>query len=240
MSSLEITENDSIKLGTFLSVVVEYSRAKPKFIKVLTNSAYVRKYVAGRGDFAEIDVTDSLEQAMEGLLGRRTGSYIKGQSGAAQEEFLSAAAPRKSEEIRMRFEGEQTVAPDMDDAHANLRIAIVDDDIVIQEFIKTAFSDANYEIDIYDNGQEYIRSGKEAVYDLIFLDLMMPVMDGFETLRAMAARGVRKPVIVLSALSKQETVIKALQLGVSSYLIKPLKLEDIRKKATEILRTTFR
>jgi DNA-binding response OmpR family regulator len=68
---------------------------------------------------------------------------------------------------------------------------------------------------------------------------MMPVMDGFETLRAMAARGIRTPVIVLSALSKQETVIQALQLGVRSYLIKPLKPEDIRKKATEILRTNF-
>jgi DNA-binding response OmpR family regulator len=64
-------------------------------------------------------------------------------------------------------------------------------------------------------------------------------MDGFETLRVMSLNGIKKPVIVLSALSKQETVIKALQLGVRSYLIKPLKPEDIRKKTTEILRANF-
>ncbi|MDR3200513.1 MAG: response regulator [Spirochaetales bacterium] len=241
MSSLEITANDSLKLGTLLSVIVEYSRAKPRFIKVLTNSAYVRQYVMGRADFSEIDVASSLEQAMDGLLGRKTGSYIKGDSRVVQEEFLSAAAPPKDadEKIQMRFEGEQTVTPDITGAPENLCVAIVDDDIVIQEFIKTAFLDTSFEIDTYNNGQEYLQSGKANQYDLIFLDLMMPVMDGFETLRSMAAKGIRKPVIVLSALSKQETVIKALKLGVRSYLIKPLEPEEIRKKATEILRTNF-
>ncbi|MCL1818793.1 MAG: response regulator [Spirochaetaceae bacterium] len=239
MSSLDITANDSIKLGTLLSVVVEYSQAKPKYVKVLTSSDYVRKYVISRGDFAEIDVTSNLEEAMEGLLGRRTGSYIRGDSGAVQDEFLTAASPRKSEEIKMRFEGEQTVAPEMPEGSEVPHIAVVDDDFVSQEFIKTAFTGTNYVLETYNNGEEFLKSGRENQCDLIFLDLMMPVMDGFETLRAMAARGIKKPVIVLSALSKQETVIKALQMGVRSYLIKPLKADDIRKKTTEILKMNF-
>jgi DNA-binding response OmpR family regulator len=241
MSSLEITENDSIKLGAFLSVIVEYSRAKPKFIRILTNSAYVRKYVEGRADFSDIDVTSTLEQAMDGLLGRRTGSYIKGSGGVVQEEFLAVTASRKNadEEIRMSFAGEKTLAPDEEEPREDMHVAIVDDDFVIQEFIKTAFINTRYNIDTYNNGQEYISSGKETDYHLVFLDLMMPLMDGFETLRAMAARGIKTPVIVLSALSKQETVIQALRLGVRSYLIKPLKPEDIRRKTTEILRTNF-
>ncbi|MCL1818316.1 MAG: response regulator, partial [Spirochaetaceae bacterium] len=241
MSSLDITANDSIKLGILLSVIVEYSQAKPKFIRILTNSDYVRKYVINRTDFAEIDVTTSLEEAMEGLLGRRTGSYIRGAGGAAQDEFLTAVEPKKEKdgEIKMRFEGEQTVAPDMPDTREAPRIAIVDDDLVSQEFIKTAFTGTNYMLEVYNNGQEFLESGNENLYDLIFLDLMMPVMDGFETLRALTARGIKKPVIVLSALSKQETVVKALQMGVNSYLIKPLKADDIRKKTTEILKMNF-
>ena len=239
MSSLEITANDSIKLGTLLSVIVEYSQAKPRYVKILTSSDYVRKYVRSRGDFAEIDVVSNLEEAMEGLLGRRTGSYIRGTDGAAQDEFLTAAVTQKDEEIRMRFAGEQTVAPDIPEEQEAPRIAIVDDDFIIQEFIKTAFTGTNYVLETYDNGSEFLKSGKENQYNLIFMDLMMPVMDGFETLRALAVRGIRRPVIVLSALSKQETVIKALQLGVRSYLIKPLKAEDVRKKATEILKMNF-
>jgi DNA-binding response OmpR family regulator len=241
MSNLEIAANDSLKLGSLLSVIVEYSQAKPKFIKILTNSAYIRHYVEGRSDFAEIDVTGSLEHAMDGLLGRKTGSFIKGDNMGVQEEFLAAAAPRREadEEIQMRFAQEAPAAPSLTDIAASMSIAVVDDDLVIQEFIKTAFIDTSFEVDTYNNGGEYLKSGKEKNYDVIFLDLMMPVMDGFETLRNMALNGIKKPVIVLSALSKQETVIKALQLGVRSYLIKPLKPEDIRKKTTEILRANF-
>ncbi|MDR1316018.1 MAG: response regulator [Spirochaetales bacterium] len=241
MSSIDITANDSLKLGSFLSVVVEYSRAKPKFVKILTTCEYIRQYVEGRSDFSEIDVTSSLEHAMDGLLGRKTGSYIKGDNMGLQEEFLSAAAPRKEadEEIQMRFAQETPAVSTLADAAANMCIAVVDDDLVIQEFIKTAFIDTGFTVDTYNNGDEYLKSGKEGNYDLIFLDLMMPVLDGFETLRAMALRGIKKPVIVLSALSKQETVIKALQLGVRSYLIKPLKPEEIRKKTTEILHANF-
>ncbi|MDA3950730.1 MAG: hypothetical protein PF508_16105 [Spirochaeta sp.] len=49
----------------------------------------------------------------------------------------------------------------------------------------------------------------------------------------------RPPIIVLSALSKRETVMQALQLGVSSYMIKPLKPQAIRVKASEILQMNF-
>ncbi|MDR1179808.1 MAG: response regulator [Spirochaetales bacterium] len=241
MSNIDITANDSLKLGSFLSVVVEYSHAKPKFVKILTTCEYIRQYVGSRSDFSEIDVTNSLEQAMDGLLGRKTGSFMKGDNMGLQEEFLSAAAPRKEaeEEIQMRFAHEAPAVSALSETAANMRIAVVDDDLVIQEFIKTAFIDTGFTVDTYNNGDEYLKSGKEQNYDLIFLDLMMPVLDGFETLRAMASKGIKKPVIVLSALSKQETVIKALQLGVRSYLIKPLKPEDVRKKTTEILHANF-
>jgi CheY-like chemotaxis protein len=241
MSNLEIAANDSLKLGSLLSVIVEYSQAKPKFIKVLTNSPYIRQYVEGRTDFADIDVTGNLEQAMDGLLGRKTGSYIKGDKMGVQEEFLSTASPRNGadEEIQMRFAGEGPAVLDITDPSANMRIAVVDDDLVIQEFIKTAFIDTSFEVETYNNGEDFLKCGKEKTYDLIFLDLMMPVMDGFETLRSMAAKGLKKPVIVLSALSQQETVIKALQLGVRSYLIKPLNPLEIRKKTTEILHANF-
>ena len=239
MSSLEITANDSIKLGTLLSVVVEYSRAKPKHIKVLTGSSYVRKYVRSRGDFAEIDVVDRLEDAMDGLLGRKTGSYITGADGAVQSEFLTAATPKKNEEIKMSFQQEMPVVSDVPQARKAPRIAIVDDDFVIQEFIQTAFTGTDYVLEAYNNGKEFLASGKEDSYELIFLDIMMPVMDGFETLRAMAERDIKKPVIVLSAVSRQEIVVEALQLGVRSYMIKPLKAEEIRKKTTEILQAIF-
>ncbi len=68
---------------------------------------------------------------------------------------------------------------------------------------------------------------------------MMPEMNGFEVLKVMKERQVKVPIIVLSALSKRESVVEALKFGVKSYVIKPLKPEWIRKKATEVLALSF-
>ena len=77
------------------------------------------------------------------------------------------------------------------------------------------------------------------IQTLVFLDLMMPEMDGFQVLQNIKQIEKRPPIIVLSALSKRETVMQALQLGVSSYMIKPLKPQTIRMKASEILQMNF-
>lgn len=239
MSNIEIRPDDSLKLSALLSVVSEYSGIRTRMIKILTNSAYVRTFIDSRKDFSEIEVTNNLEKAMDGLLGRKTGSYIDGDRKVVHQEFLSAATPKKpqDEKIQFRFEGERV--QDISFIKEKLRFAVVDDDPVIQEFVKAAFSDTPFEISVYDNGKLFLDVYREDAFDMIFLDLMMPVMDGFETLKNLVELKNKIPVIVLSALSRKETVIKALTFGVRSYLIKPLKPEWIRKKATEILQMNF-
>jgi DNA-binding response OmpR family regulator len=64
-------------------------------------------------------------------------------------------------------------------------------------------------------------------------------MNGFQVLEAVRQRGIEIPIIVLSALSQRDSVVKAVQYGVKSYLIKPLEPEAIRKKAAEVLRVNF-
>ncbi|MFP4567190.1 MAG: response regulator, partial [Spirochaetaceae bacterium] len=68
MSSIEVSSQDSLKVATLLQNVVEYSKARLSNIKILTNSDYVVRYVGNSKEFSEIEVTDSLERAMDGLL----------------------------------------------------------------------------------------------------------------------------------------------------------------------------
>jgi DNA-binding response OmpR family regulator len=75
--------------------------------------------------------------------------------------------------------------------------------------------------------------------DLIFLDLMMPQKNGFEVLEALRERDDNIPVIILSALSRKETVLKAMSYGIKSYLIKPLKPEEVFSKAVEVFESNF-
>ncbi|MFO7780033.1 MAG: response regulator [Spirochaetia bacterium] len=242
MSSIEVTSQDSLKLATLIQNIVEYSGARPANIKILTNSEYVQRYIENSDDFSEIEVTNSLETAMDGLLGRKAGSYMDSESRTVQQEFLTASAPKKDsgETINMKFEGERTQDFHLNDLGSSIKLAVVDDDFVIQELIKTAFSDTEFQVSTYDNGAEFLADYADRNYDLVFLDLMMPEMNGFQVLEEVNSRGGEKPpIIVLSALSKRETVIDALKYGVKSYIIKPLKPEWIRKKATEVLKLNF-
>ena len=71
------------------------------------------------------------------------------------------------------------------------------------------------------------------------MDLLMPNKDGFEVLSQLKALDTRYPVIVLSAVTERDIVLRAYNLGIRSYLIKPLKPQDIFKKSIEVLRPDF-
>jgi DNA-binding response OmpR family regulator len=68
---------------------------------------------------------------------------------------------------------------------------------------------------------------------------MMPKVDGFSVLNFHRTRNISVPVIVLSAVTQRDTVIRAFQMGIKSYLTKPLKPDAIFKKAIEILEPNF-
>ncbi len=99
--------------------------------------------------------------------------------------------------------------------------------------------DELFEVLVYSDGKEFIDAIETEKFDLVFLDLLMPVKDGFEVLKELKHRDIRMPVIVLSAVTQRDTVIRAFQMGIKSYLTKPLKPEDFLVKSMEILRTDF-
>jgi CheY-like chemotaxis protein len=178
---------------------------------------------------------------MDGLLGRKAGTYRDSENQVVNEEFLQAKSPRGGgeESIQMRFEEERADTFDLSELEEGITISIVDDDFVIQELIRTAFSDTKFAVRAYDNGYDFVHSEEGMSSDLVFLDLMMPEMDGFQVLNQLRDKDSVPPIIVLSALSKRETVVEALKYGVKSYMIKPLKPEWILKKAAEVLKVSF-
>ena len=105
--------------------------------------------------------------------------------------------------------------------------------------IKAALSDTDFQISVYDDGKAFLDDKSSLSSDLVFLDLMMPRMDGFQVMETLSKLESKPPIIVLSALSQRETVAKAIKFGVKSYMIKPLRPEGILRKATEILRMNF-
>ena len=246
LSDMDMSFVDGTNLELLLRILLDRAGAKARHIKLLTNSTFAREFVQGRTDFANLEVVTNLQYAMDGLL-TDFDPQVEMRGGRADvlaERILSAQTHESSREsIEMRFEGETVKKPlSLDilrEVGQGLSIAVVDDDFIIQELIKTTFGAISASVTAYEKGSEFIEAAKTRNFDLVFLDIVMPGMDGFQVLARLRAEDIELPIIILSAVSQREAVMRAFQAGVRSYLIKPLKPDQILKKTLEILKANF-
>lgn len=122
------------------------------------------------------------------------------------------------------------------------RFLIVEDSSVSRNIVRTALKQLNYKhIDEASNGQsgwaqilKSIESG--CGHDLIVTDVNMPEMDGLKLLEMIKTdpRTQHIPVLIVTAESGKQTVIKAVMSGVSGYMVKPFGVQDVKNKMREI------
>jgi CheY-like chemotaxis protein len=246
IADMELSFIDGHNMEFLLQTVIAASGAKGRYIKVLTRSAFMKDFVAGRPEFKEIEVVDNLEKALDGLVAdaAKPAEASDDLSTVMSTRFLSSqGGDRKSEAVDLRFETEQ-VKPVYSietarDFGGDLEIAVVDDDFVIQELLKTTFEAINATVHTFSSGKEFLSAVRGKVFDLVFLDLRMPEMDGFSVLAELHSQDLEMPIIVLSAVTQRESVVRAFRAGVKSYLVKPLKPDQIVRKSLEILKANF-
>ena len=136
----------------------------------------------------------------------------------------------------MRFYSDSGVPDDTPhDENEPVKVAIVDDDIVILNLLKGTFESIGTECDTFLSGTEFLTGVNKFKYDLIILDILMPGISGFDTLRRLQVLPNIAPIIVYSQAVQKEMAIQALSLGAKTYLIKPQKPEVIIQKAKELL-----
>ena len=244
LSDLKLGFGDGPNMQKLLETIDSASRAKHRNIRILTKDDFVGQFVRGQKNYSDIEVVSNLQFAMDGLLSELDPRMEFGEKKAEiiGDRILSATGDTNSESVQLKFDAETKKAPtlaDIKDSGKALRIAAVDDDFVIQELIKASFSDIGATVVTFNDGDEFLEVAGKEEFDLVFLDLLMPKVSGFEVLLELQARDLSLPIIVLSAVTRRDAVVKAFQSGVKSYLVKPLKPADIFKKAVEILKPNF-
>jgi two-component system, chemotaxis family, chemotaxis protein CheY len=106
------------------------------------------------------------------------------------------------------------------------RTLVVDDDHDIAELVRLALTDEGYEVVIASNGSAALQETLASPFDLILLDLRMPVMDGWEFAREYQARQEpRAPVIVVTA--ARDAAERAAEIHADGYISKPFSLEEL-------------
>ena len=106
------------------------------------------------------------------------------------------------------------------------RVLVVDDDPMMRDMLVTLLADHGYAVDTASNGQEGLDKAEASIYDHIISDISMPVMDGLTLLQKLHEKDIKANVIMLSAQSDMESVVRAIKLGASDFIAKPLESED--------------
>ena len=118
------------------------------------------------------------------------------------------------------------------------RILLVDDETDILEFVRYNLSKEEYEVYTATDGVEAVRTAAECRPHLILLDMMMPVMDGIQTCRALRALPATSGAIIvfLSALGEDESQLSGFDAGADDYITKPIKMTLLKSRVNALLR----
>ena len=110
---------------------------------------------------------------------------------------------------------------------------MVDDSVENRELLEVVLDDHGLEVSSAENGAEALELADG--FDLVLMDVQMPVMDGYTAVRTMRERGLEKPVFALTAEAMEGTRQKCLEAGFSGYLSKPINFDELLETLAEEL-----
>ncbi len=117
-----------------------------------------------------------------------------------------------------------------------MRILVVEDDQVTQNFLKKGLTEQGYQVDVASDGQEALFQALEIDYQLIILDRMLPKLDGLTVLGTLRAANKELPVLILSALDSVDERVKGLRKGGDDYLVKPFSFSELLARVEILLK----
>src|SRR5437870_10477808 len=115
------------------------------------------------------------------------------------------------------------------------RILLVDDERSVQTLLTYPLRKDGYEVVTASTGQEALERFREATFDLVVLDVMLPQVDGFEVCRQLRARS-SVPIIMLTAKAEEFDKVLGLELGADDYITKPFSMREFRSRVKAVLR----
>jgi two-component system, OmpR family, response regulator MprA len=119
---------------------------------------------------------------------------------------------------------------------SNRRVLVVDDDPDVRDSLVRALRYAGYTVTTAVHGADALDSLARAPVDLIVLDVLMPMVDGFDACRRLRQRGDATPVLVLTARDAIDDRVTGLEAGADDYLVKPFALRELLARIRALLR----
>ena len=117
-----------------------------------------------------------------------------------------------------------------------MRVLLVEDEVRIADFITRGLSEQGFAVDAASDGNEALQWADVADFDLIVLDVMLPGRNGIEVCRSLRERGVRTPILMLTAMDAVEDRVRGLDSGADDYLVKPFAFAELVARLRALMR----
>lgn len=117
-----------------------------------------------------------------------------------------------------------------------MRVLLVEDEARIAAFIRKGLQEEQYVVDVTVDGDAALDFAAAAEYDLIILDVMLPRRDGFSVCKEIRRRGMKTPVLMLTARDAVDDRVRGLDVGADDYLVKPFAFKELLARLRALAR----
>lgn len=117
-----------------------------------------------------------------------------------------------------------------------MRVLIVEDDKQIGQYLKQGLKESGYVSDQVIDAEEGFCAARSINYDLVIVDLMLPVISGFDFIKGIREMDLDMPILILSAKQSVSDKVQGLQLGADDYLTKPFSFQELIARVKALLR----
>ena len=117
-----------------------------------------------------------------------------------------------------------------------MRVLIVEDSVSLTDALESVLKREKFTVEVAHDGEEGVAYAETGVYDVILMDVMMPVKSGIEATRELRAKKVNTPIIMLTALSEERDKIAALDCGADDYITKPFSMSELLARIRAVTR----
>ena len=234
LTNLELTFVDGYNLEFLIDNVIAAPKIHPKNVKILSLSPFVHEMLIGHSNYSGIEMANKLPRLLNDLVDTSVTSDV---TDLITNKILTPSFEAETDNGSMatRFAADATNKEVIKGTGTVLVVAIVDSDASSAEIVKNAFEQAGATCIIFESGNEFIKYYKDDKFDLIILDILIADKTGLSVLQALQTRPHSPPVLVYSASTQREIIVKALGAGAKTYLVKPQKPNILVQKSLAVL-----
>ncbi len=253
MTNLELSFVDGLNLELLIDNILSNTKVHTKNVKVLSFSTFTQQLIDGHPQYDGIEVATDISQVLNYFVESSNTSRV---SDLIADRILSTSDLDSDGSIEMRFSSDATEAmsgtqPESTEekdtsvpgktqsttgsSATDETIAIIDDDQITLKLCYTGFTQAGYKVDLFSSGIDFLANMSKKRYKAIILDILMPGVSGFDTLKRLQGLANKPPIVIYSQAIRKDIVLQALSLGAKSFIAKPQKPEVLVSKVQEIL-----